>query len=61
MTEAVAEALGVIDRLHPPGPGAPDAGRYKEWHHFVLFDGGERTVIVNLSVDGDLSGPGGQA
>ncbi len=61
MTEAAAEALGVIDRLHPPDPGAPDAGRYKEWHHFVLFDGGERTVIVNLSVDGDPAGPGGQA
>lgn len=61
MTEAAAEALGVIDRLHPPDPGAPDAGRYKEWHHFVLFDGADRTVIVNLSVDGDPSGPAGQA
>jgi hypothetical protein len=61
VTEAAAEALGVIDRLHPPDPGAPDAGRYKEWHHFVLFDGGDRTVIVNLSVDGDPAGSGGQA
>lgn len=61
MTEAAAGALGVIDRLHPPAAGAADAGRYKEWHHFVLFDGGERTVIVNLSVDGDLTGAGGQA
>jgi hypothetical protein len=58
---AAGEALAVIDRLHPPERGAPDAARYKEWHHFVLFDGGERTLIVNLSVDGDLGGPGGQA
>jgi hypothetical protein len=61
VTGAAGEALGVIDRLHPPEPGGADAARYKEWHHFVLFDGGERTVIVNLSVDGDLAGPGGQA
>ncbi len=59
MTTSAGMALAVADRLHPPEPGTPGARMYKEWQHFVLFDGGERTVIVNLSVDGDLAGPGG--
>lgn len=59
MTGSAAATLAVTDRLHPPEPGAPGSGMYKEWQHFVLFDGGERTVIVNLSVDGDLGGAGG--
>lgn len=59
MTTSAGMVLSVADRLHPPEPGAPDAVRYKEWQHFVLFDGGDRTVIVNLSVDGDLAGSGG--
>lgn len=62
MTTSAGMALAVADRLHPPEPGGPGAAMHKEWQHFVLFDGGERTVIVNLSVDGDLSAPGrGQA
>ncbi len=31
---------------------------YKEWQHFVLFDG-ERTLIANLSVNGDVGAQGG--
>lgn len=56
---AAGQALAVADRLHPPAPGAADAAMYKEWHHFVLFDGGERTLIANLSVNGDVRGRGG--
>jgi hypothetical protein len=54
MRPATGEALAVADRLHPPARGAADAGMYKEWHHFVLFDGVERTLIANLSVNGDV-------
>ena len=58
---ATTATLAVTDRLHPPEAGAPDAARYKEWQHFVVFDGDERTIIVNLSVDGDVAGGDGQA
>ena len=62
VSSATAQALAVADRLHPPPAGAPDAAQYKEWQHFVLFDGDERALIANLSVSGDVQrGGGGEA
>lgn len=61
MTPARPQALAVADRLHTPAAGAADAAGYKEWQHFVLFDGGERALVANLSVAGDVRGGAGEA
>lgn len=54
-----ATSIARDDALTPPQPGAADAARYSEWHHFNFNDEASEVYgIFNLALSGDVHDPG---